>query len=96
MENLSELFSIKNGVRQGCPLLPILFNLVINDIFNECDKYGFCISDKRCCGGLFADDIVLSAPTWSQFKKLLKLASRWANYRKNEMQFSITIINVPA
>ena len=45
------------------------------------------IGEKRCCGGLFADDIVLCAPTRSQLKKLLKFASKWA--RNNEMQFGI-------
>jgi len=37
---LSKSFSIKKGVRQGCPLTPILFNLFINGIFNKYDKYG--------------------------------------------------------
>jgi len=60
---LSESFNIKKGFRQGCPLSPILFNLFINDIFNNCNKYGISIGEKRCCGGLFADDIVLCAPT---------------------------------
>jgi len=73
---LSESFSIKKGVDKGCPLSPILFNLFINDIFNKCDKYGISIGDKYCCGGLFADDIVLCAPTKSQLNKLLKLASK--------------------
>ena len=78
---------ILKGVRQGCPLSPVLFNLFINDIFNNCNKYGISIGEKRCCGGLFADDIVLCAPTRSQLKKLLKFASKWA--RNNEMQFDI-------
>ena len=47
----------------------------------------FSIGDKRCCGGLFADDIVLCAPTRSQLKKLLKFANKWD--RNNEMQFGI-------
>jgi len=84
---LSESFNIKKGVRQGYFLSPILFNLFINDIFNNCNKYGIPIGDKRCCGGLFVDDIVLCAPTRSQLKKLLKFASKWA--RNNEMQFGI-------
>jgi len=56
----------------------ILFNLFINDIFNEYDIYGISIGDKRCCGGLFADDIIIYAPIRSQFMKLLKFTSRWA------------------
>ena len=84
---LSESFNIKKGVRQDCPLSPILFNLFINDIFNNCNKYGISIADKHCCGGLFADDIGLCAPTRSQLKKLLKLANKWA--KNNEMQFGI-------
>jgi len=61
--------------------------LLINGIFNECDKYGILVGDKRCCEGLFADGIVLCAPTRSQLRKLLKLASKWA--RNYEMQFGI-------
>jgi hypothetical protein len=68
-------------------LSPILFNLFINDISIKYDKYGISIGDKRCCGGFFADDIVLFALTRFQLKKLLKLASKWAI--NNEMKFGI-------
>ena len=40
---LSKSFSIKKGVRQGCPLTPILFNLFISNIFNNCNKYGISV-----------------------------------------------------
>ena len=62
---LSNEFPIKRGVRQGCPLSPILFNLFINDILNNCEKYGYGVNigRKKCCGRLFADDVVLIAPS---------------------------------
>jgi len=79
---LSESFSIKKGVRKGCPLSSILFNLFINDIFNNYDKYGISIGDKRCCGGFFANGIVLCVPTRSQLKKLLNLPVSGLLFRK--------------
>ena len=57
---LSNEFPIKRGVRQGCPLSSILFNLFINDILNDCEKYGVNIGRKKCCGGLFADDVLIA------------------------------------
>jgi len=83
----SKAFRIKKGVRQGCPLSPILFNLFINDIFRDCNKYGVSIGSSLCCGGLFADDIVLCAPTRGSLNKLLKKVNDWAKF--NHMTFGI-------
>jgi hypothetical protein len=35
---------------------------------NNCDKYGVSIGNKKCCGDLFADDIVLRAPSERKMK----------------------------
>ena len=88
---LSDSFKIMKGVRQGCPLSPILFNLFINDIFKGCKKFGVLLDpldpEVKCCGGLFADDIVLCAPSRKKLKKLLKRVNEWAIY--NKMTFGI-------
>jgi len=84
---LSNEFPIHRGVRQGCPLLPILFNLFINDILNNCDKYGVSIGNKKCCGGIFADGIVLIASSERKMKALLRYVFCWTN--KNKISFGI-------
>jgi len=75
-------------VRQGCPLSPILFNLFINEIFNDFSVVlGIPLGESRCCGGLFADDIALCAPSRTKLKKMLKRVNEWAKF--NMMNFGI-------
>ena len=38
-----------------------------------CEKYGVNVGRKKCCGGLFADDVILIAPSEKNLKKLLWL-----------------------
>jgi len=38
LDILSNEFPINRGVRQGCPLSRILFNLFINDILDKCNQ----------------------------------------------------------
>jgi len=45
------------------------------------------LDSQYCCGGLFADDIVLVAPSKQTFKKILNKVHEWAI--KNEMTFGI-------
>ena len=57
---------IKNritGVRQGCPLSPVLCNLYINDIFDVIDKNsisdGYLDAKNKINALMYADDLVL-------------------------------------
>jgi len=86
-DQYSESFNIMKGDRQGCPISPILFNLFINDIFNDFSEFGIPLDESRCCGGLFADDIVLCAPSRTKLKKMLKKVNEWAQF--NMMNFGI-------
>jgi hypothetical protein len=89
---LSEEFPIHRGVRQGCPLSSILFNIFINNVLDNCNNYGVIIKTngnevKRYCGGLFADDIVLITLDKTKLKNLLNSVFNWSI--KNEMTFGI-------
>ncbi len=59
----TDWFDVKSGVRQGCILSPILFNLFINDLTLYLKTLGVgiqCGTDKICILA-YADDIVLVA-----------------------------------
>ena len=57
---------MRRGLRQGCLLSPMLFNLYIADIGNDLRQAGegFILGDHLCVSGLlFADVIILVART---------------------------------
>lgn len=52
------------GVRQGCPLSPLLFNLLVADLKEEMGKVkwgGIMIEEERVYILAYADDMVLLA-----------------------------------
>ena len=55
----SESFPCNIGVRQGCPLSPVLFTLFIHDLLDEIREFcGIMLGPRRLCGLMFADDLV--------------------------------------
>lgn len=57
-------FWTARGVRQGCPLSPLLFNLLVVDLKEEMGKVkwgGIIIEEERVYILAYADDMVLLA-----------------------------------
>ena len=79
---LTEKFKIENGVKQGCPLSPTLFNIFINDFITglESDRittpelYGKFIT---CL--LYADDIALLSTTSEGLQKSIDFLYEYTN-----------------
>ena len=75
-----EAFPLKSGTRQGCPLSPLLLNIVLEvlarAIRKEKEIKGIQLGKKEVKLSLFADDIIiyLEDPTVSA-QNLLKLIS---------------------
>jgi len=71
----------KNGVKQGGVISPVLFCIYIDKLLLELSKSGFgCFIGEVFLEALvYADDIVLLAPTHRAMQNMLVLCNKYAN-----------------
>ena len=88
----SEKIDIKRGVRQGDPLSPILFNLVMDILVHQLESSGkgIKLGDHQIASLMFADDLILMADTDEDLQSLVNTTSSFyesvglkANARKS-------------
>ena len=71
---LSETFTVDRGVRQGSPLSPFLFAIVLDDVIDAINdlNVGCEIKGRKVNIIIYADDIVLLGPTKMSVEIMLK------------------------
>ena len=72
-------FKVTKGLKQGCLLSPILFNLYLNDLVTELKnlKRGIYINGQYIPVLLYADDLVLIGKTSEDIQEMLKTLDSW-------------------
>ncbi len=85
----TDWFEVHTGLRQGCILSPLLFNMYINDLalYLKSLNVGVSISDEIVCILLYADDIVLIAESAEDLQILLNALNDWCS--TNDMSINI-------
>ena len=78
-------FRLRSGTRQGCPLLPLLFNIVLEvlatSIREEKEIKGIQIGKEEVKLSLFADDMILYIENpKDSIRKLLELSSEFSKF----------------
>lgn len=81
--NVSEPIEIERGLRQGCPLSPLLFMLYLQGLENKLERSGFGFNlsfikqgewiKQSLPGLMYADDIVLMADNKEDLQKLMDI-----------------------
>ena len=82
-DGISELIHINKGVREGCGLSPVLFNIYINKIIQEFKlviKKGIQLNNRNLVNTIvYADDQILMATSEDELQTMayhLKLTAR--------------------
>eukprot|EP00914_Ancora_sagittata_P031964 GHVO01064759.1.p1 GENE.GHVO01064759.1~~GHVO01064759.1.p1 ORF type:complete len:215 (+),score=5.59 GHVO01064759.1:637-1281(+) len=94
----SRVFEVKNGVKQGGVLSPIMFIMYLDVLMKrlEASSVGCHVASVFCGAFAYADDVVLLAPSLPGLQNMLEICSRYASDYEvifNSTKSKVIVIN---
>lgn len=92
-KEMGEVFWTARGVRQGCPLSPIIFNIVLADLEEEMGKVkwgGVRLGGGRVYTLAYADDMVLLAEGENKMRSMVGRLEGYLEEKKLELNVGET------
>lgn len=76
----TKTIKMEAGVKQGCPLSPIIFNMVLDGLLDSLNKEdGYSLHGKKINALAFADDLVLVGFSYESLQRLLRQTEDYLN-----------------
>jgi len=94
-EEVGESFWTGRGLRQGCPLSPILFNILIADLEEEMGKVrwgGVNLGGRKLYSLAYADDLVLMADKEEEMRSMIERLDKYLEGKGLELNVGKTKI----
>jgi hypothetical protein len=83
----SNKIPIHKGVKQGCPVSPLIFNLCMNPLLKKIDEEceGYRIGNTKIAVQAYADDLVLFSETREGMEQTLRIVEKFLDFAKVEV-----------
>ena len=77
--NITYWIGVNSGLKQRCPLYPVLINLYINNLVSFLKSYdcGIDNNEEKVCILLYADDVVIIGNDKNELQTLQNAYSLW-------------------
>ena len=99
-DKLTSEVKMFQGVRQGCPLSPVLFNIFVNELAERLCKTGLGVpaADKTICSLFYADDVVILAKCPLDLQKMISVVDKFCDEWRMKLNLNkskVMIVNAP-